>query len=283
MKKIKDAGLNNIFKKRKNNSHKGNYGKVFILAGSEGMLGAGILCSRAALKVGAGLVYLGVPKSARDIVNIATPEAIIFGIDSIKDIPDSILASSAIAIGPGLGSRRKMCKELLLYLKGNNYKNPVILDADGINAFVNDLDILKSLGLDLIITPHPGELARLLSKPVEEIQTNREKITRETALGINCTVVLKGCQTVIADKNGKVFLNTTGNPGMATAGSGDVLCGMIAGIAAQGHDAINSAIAGVFLHGLAGDLAAKKYGEYGMISSNILETIPEAIKHVNKC
>ncbi|MBI5698941.1 NAD(P)H-hydrate dehydratase [Candidatus Saganbacteria bacterium] len=256
--------------KRKPNTHKGDYGKVFVLAGSEGMLGAAILCSRGALRVGAGLVYLSVPGNLRDTANLAAPEVIISNFDPAY-------SADAVVIGPGLGARRRDARDLLFKLNLKKFKAPIILDADGLNAFLEDKESLKKLDLDLVLTPHPGELSRLLDRPITDIQKNREKSAVEAAKLFNCLVVLKGHRTVIADKSGKVKINQTGNPGMATAGVGDVLAGMIAGLAGQGIKTHDAAILGVYLHGLAGDLAAKEKGEYGMIASDLVEKIPAAI------
>ena len=262
---------------RKKNTHKGDYGKVFILAGSEGMLGAAILCSRGALRVGAGLVYLGVSDKLRDLTNLATPEVIIAGGDRAHDFKDFI-KTEAIAIGPGLGKRRGLAKDLLFELHKRKFSGPIVLDADGLNAFAGDLAGLKKLDLNLILTPHPGELARLLNRRIEDVQKDRERAALKTAKLLESIVILKGYRTVIAHPGGKIKVNRTGNPGMASAGVGDVLSGMIAGLAAQGLSSWEAALTGVYLHGLAGDLAAKKLGEYSLIASDIVDHIPEAIK-----
>ena len=266
---------------RKDGSHKGDYGKVFLLAGSEGMLGAGVLRSRGALRVGAGLVYLGVPLKARDAVNLVTPEVIVIGGEGAGDYLANALGANAVAIGPGLGARRDLARELLSKLSEEKYGAPVILDADGLNAFAGDLEALQKLKLKLIITPHPGEMARLWGRRIEEIQPERQKITQETAQLLQCVVVLKGHQTVVVEGGGASYINNTGNPGMASGGTGDVLTGMIAGLAAQGLASYNAAVAGVYLHGLAGDLAAKEKGAYGLIASDLVEKIPYAIQSNN--
>ncbi len=259
-----------LFPKRRADSHKGDYGKVYILAGSAGMLGAAALCSRGALRVGAGLVYLLIPDGCRDCLNLATPEVIV----PRDDRPAA--AAQAVAIGPGLGEFRGRAKGLLLKLQQNKFSGPVILDADGLNAF-SGLKELGKLKLNLVLTPHPGELARLLGLTSQAVQRDRKKVAAETARALNCVVVLKGHRTVVADGRGEVYINNTGNPGMATAGAGDVLTGMIAGLAAQGAAAFDAAAAGVYLHGLAGDLAAREVGEYGLIASDLVERIPKAI------
>jgi NAD(P)H-hydrate epimerase len=269
------------FPKRRPDSHKGDYGKVFLHAGSEGMLGAAILCSRGALRVGAGLVYLGVPSKAKGPINFSTPEVIVIGGDDSKDFHTSVIKSTAVAVGPGLGWRRNIGRNLLFHLSDQKFSAPVVLDADGLIAFINELSLLEKLNLNLILTPHPGELARLLGKTSEEIQKEREKVAGAVARLLNSIVVLKGYRTVVADKEGKVFINETGNPGMATAGVGDILTGMIAGLAAQGFSPWDAAVAGVYLHGLAGDLAAADKGEYGMIASDLVDKIPYAIQKIN--
>jgi NAD(P)H-hydrate epimerase len=266
-----------VLPKRKKDTHKGDYGKVFILAGSEGMLGAAILCSRGALRVGAGLVYLGVPNKLRDVANLATPEVIVTGGDRAQDLKD-FTKVEALAIGPGLGKRRSLAKDLLFALHKQKFSGPIVVDADGLNAFAGDLVSLQKLELNLILTPHPGELARLLKKRVEDIQKDREKTTVKTAKLLKSIVILKGYRTVIAHPSGKIQVNQTGNPGMASAGVGDVLCGMIAGLAAQGFSSWEAARIGVYLHGLAGDIATRKLGEYSLIASDIIDNIPEAIK-----
>ena len=269
--------LKKLFPKRRPATHKGDYGKVFILAGSEGMAGAAVLCSRGALRAGAGLAYLGVPSKIRDLANLATPEVIVAGGGRAKDFLTVAQNSNAIAVGPGLGSKRDLARDLLVRLSNLKYSSPVVLDADGLNAFVGKMTMLEKIQLKLILAPHPGEMAKLLGKTTKEVQTSREEIAGVFAKLLKCTVVLKGYRTVVANDSGKIYINMTGNPGMSTAGVGDVLTGMIAGLAAQGFSPWDAAVAGVYLHGLAGDLAAKEKGEYGMIASDLVEKIPYAI------
>jgi len=275
--KLTKGFIKKLLPDRKPETHKGDYGKVFILAGSEGMLGAAVLCSRGALRVGAGLVYLGIPLKARDQVNLATPEVIVAGGDRADDFSDFLLKSSAIAAGPGLGWRRTVGRELLFKLSDQKVTAPVIVDADGLMAFLNDITSLNKLNLNLILTPHPGEMARLLSTTSGQIQKNREKVASEAAKLYKCVLVLKGHRTVVANAEGEIYINETGNPGMATAGVGDILTGMIAGLAGQGLSPFEAAVAGVYLHGLAGDLAQEVKGEYGMIASDLIDQIPQAI------
>ncbi len=266
--KSKRLEFKRLFPPRRAETHKGDYGRVFILAGSPGMLGAAVLCSRGALRTGAGLVYLAAPGG--DCLNLATPEVIVAADDR------SAAAAQAVAVGPGLGERRGRARELLRRLQRERFTGPVVVDADGLNAFAALAD-LKPFALRLVLTPHPGELARLLGRTAAEIQRDRVKSATEAARSLGCVVVLKGHRTVVTDGRGAPYINNTGNPGMATAGAGDVLTGMIAGLAAQGLDPWHAAAAGVHLHGLAGDLAARAKGEYGLIASDLVEHIPAAI------
>lgn len=279
MLKIND--LKKIFPKRLPGTNKGDYGKAFVLAGSEGMIGAAILCGRAAIRSGAGLVFLDIPKKYETKINLSTPEIIIQGNGTVNRIAEAVQRMDALAIGPGLGERRKLVRPLLSRLSREKFTIPLILDADGINAFAGKGSQLSKLKLKMILTPHPGEMARLIGKSISEIQKRRQELALAVAKYFNCIVVLKGHGTVVADNQGKLFVNRTGNPGMATAGTGDVLTGMIVSFAAQGLSAWEAAVAGVYLHGKAGDLAAKEKGEYGMIASDIIEKIPYAIRKIN--
>jgi len=274
MLKNKRVEFKKFFPKRRPETHKGDYGRVYLLAGSPGMLGAAVLCSRGALKVGAGLVYLADPGSGRDCLNLATPEVIV----ARDDRP--ALAAQAVALGPGLGERRARAKGLLMKLSRGQFSGPVVVDADGLNAF-SGLPELQKLKLKLILTPHPGEMGRLLGLAGEAVQRDRARIAAETARALNCVVVLKGHRTIVAGPGRNSYINNTGNPGMATGGAGDILAGMIAGLAAQGLAPFDAAAAGVYLHGLAGDLAAQAIGEYGLVASDLVDRIPEAILRLN--
>lgn len=261
------------FPKRRPGTHKGDYGRVLIVAGSRGMTGAAVLASRGALRSGAGLVYLAVPKELVNFVDMMTAEVIALPFEEIKNIkPD------AVAIGPGLGKNLNLIDNLLHSLVIRRLS--LVIDADAINAIAKKPQVLRGAAAGMILTPHPGEMARLLGKTIEDIQKNREMIASAAAKSFGSIVVLKGHRTVVADKSGKIYVDRTGNPGMATAGVGDVLTGMIAGFAAQGFSPWDAAVAGVYLHGLAGDLAAKEKGEYGMIASDLVEKIPYAIRKV---
>jgi NAD(P)H-hydrate epimerase len=256
--------------KRKKESNKGDYGRILIIAGSAGMLGAAVLASRGALRVGAGLTYLAVPSELVNFANTLTPEVITLPFEKVETIKPDVLA-----VGPGLSTGEDKKQLILKLLTANGLQlTALILDADALNNIADNPDVLCASKSPLIITPHPGELSRLISKSVEKIQATRFESAKETARRFNCTVVLKGYQTVVADSAGKVQINYTGNPGMAKGGMGDVLTGMMAGMLGQGFTPFDA----VFLHGLAGDLAAKERGAYGMIASDLVEKIPDALR-----
>lgn len=258
--------------RRKLESHKGDYGRVLIITGSSGMTGAAVLASRGALRSGSGLTYLAVPKDLVNFVDSQTPEVITLPIDKYKTVKPNV-----IAIGPGLGTSAKVKKILRSLLLR---KISLVIDADAINIIAKKPNSLKKAKANIIITPHPGEMARLLKRKIKDIQKNREALALETAKKYNCIVVLKGNKTVIADPKGNSIINPTGNPGMASGGVGDVLTGMIASFIGQGLSLFDAAIAGVFLHGLAGDLAAEEKGQRGMVASDLVEKISNALQKV---
>ncbi len=278
--------IKRMLPKRDKASHKGTFGRVGIIAGSMGMTGAACLASMAALRTGSGLVYSIIPKSLEEVLSIKLTEAIIkpvedggtghFTMDSFRDIMAIIEDMDVIAIGPGIGvdeQRLELIKRILL-----EYKKPIILDADGINLISLDTTILSKRQGHTVITPHPGELSRLLGISIGDIQKRRLECSKFTSNKYNTITVLKGANTVVTDSGEKIYINSTGNPGMATAGSGDVLTGMITSFIGQGISPYEGAILGVYCHGLAGDLASRDKGEYGMIASDILDNIPYSIK-----
>jgi len=262
--------LKKLLPKRDPKAHKGSYGKVLIIAGSEGMSGAAILCSRGSIRSGAGLTYLAVPKNLVNLVDLATPEVITLPVERYRSVK-----ANAIAIGPGLGVSSKS-KNILLNLTQKYI--PLIIDADGINILAKNLTLLYKSKASVIITPHPGEMARLIKKTISYVQDNREKVAQEFAKEHECIVVLKGHKTIVAEPLGRKYINDTGNPGMASGGVGDVLTGMIAAFVAQGLALFDAAKLGVYIHGLAGDLAARDKGEYGLIASDLVERIPHALR-----
>jgi NAD(P)H-hydrate epimerase len=272
---ITKAYVNTFIKKRRRDIHKGDCGKVLVYAGSKGMAGAAVLCARAALRTGAGLVRVSVPEELFPILQIGVPEATCI---TRERLFEDLMQYSAIAIGPGLGDEIQngnLIKKILY-----TTDKPVVIDADGLNLLRDDLGAMKNAKAKLIITPHPGEAARLLSRKTSEINEDRLGFALELAAVTGAVTVLKGAGSVVATPEGKTYINTTGNPGMATGGSGDVLTGVIAALAGQGLDPEAAAVAGVYLHGLAGDLASEQMGEYGLIAQDIANKVAFAIKSI---
>ncbi|MBU0503509.1 MAG: NAD(P)H-hydrate dehydratase [Candidatus Omnitrophota bacterium] len=277
--------------RRKADTYKGDFGHIFVLAGSLKYSGAGVLCAEAALRSGAGLVTLGVPKGiAKAIIRIKAKEIMLlplpenkdntFALSGYPEICEFASGIDVLAVGPGI-DRNKTTQALIRKIVSKINK-PMVVDADGLNALVGHLNILQDACLPgrqvRVLTPHTGEMARLSGKNIGAVQKNRKEIAIKLSSDYNTTVVLKGRNTVVADQNGKFYLNKTGNPGMATAGSGDVLTGMIAAFLGQGLTAFQAAKFGVYLHGLAADMATRDKTQMAMIASDIITYIPAAIK-----
>jgi len=264
--------------KRARDAHKGSFGRLLIVAGSSGMTGAAILASRGAMRAGVGLTYLAVPKKMVEAVDLATPEVITLSFEQIKSVK-----ANSLVVGPGLGVTPKVQQLIFQLLTAHgSHLSTILLDADALNIIAKRIGLLKKAQAKakVIITPHPGEMARLIKKKIAYVQSNRRKVAKEFARSHNCVVVLKGHRTLVADPCGDVYENKTGNPGMATAGVGDVLSGMIGALSAQGISSFDAAMIGVYTHGLAGDLAAREKGEYGLIASDIVEKIPDALRKI---
>lgn len=272
---------------RRPDAHKGDFGHVFIIAGSPGLTGAAIMAGLSALRIGAGLVTLGIPEGLNNIFETRLTEAMTLPLPQTEEgtiavsartrILNFLKKADAVAIGPGLSQNREtaqLVRELM-----REVKIPIVIDADGINALSGHAEILKKAKGAVVFTPHPGEMARLINSSAAEINKDRIGIARRFAQQYNIITVLKGAGTIIAEPSGFIYINSTGNPGMASGGTGDVLTGMIAGLIAQRCSPPDAAIAGVFLHGLAGDLAAKDRGEAGLIAGDVIEKIPEAIEN----
>ena len=264
-------------------SHKGDYGHVLIVAGSRGKSGAAHLSGVGALRSGAGLVTVATSASCQDVVASMAPEYMTIGLRENADglDPDGVdplldLARDVIAIGPGLGQApgtRAFIRALV-----DRATMPLVVDADGLNAFSGEPDGLTGReGRDIIITPHPGEMARLVGMSTDEVQASRLEIARNFATSHHLYVVLKGHRTLIATPDGKVFINPTGNPGMSTGGTGDVLTGMIAAWLAHLLDAEAACKLAVYLHGMAGDLAEADEGEVSMTAGDLAGRIGDAI------
>ena len=276
-----------ILKKRDVTSHKGIFGHLSVIGGSLGKSGAVIMASLGACKTGAGLVSACIPKSINTVFESNILEAMSYPLEdkdgfiskeSAGDLLDFILDKTAVSFGMGLG-----VTEDTKYITDQvvSVDKPLIIDADGLNCLSGSIDLLKSRKKPTIITPHPKEFARLINRTTKDVIENRLELIRNFAQEYNTIVVLKMADTIIADTNGKIYINTSGNQGMAAGGSGDVLSGMIGSFLAQGYRAIDACRYGVFLHGLSADLAYNKGVSYeSMMPNDIIDNINEAIKSV---
>ena len=267
-------------------AHKGDRGRVLIIGGSTGFTGAVCMAADSALKSGAGLITAVVPCSLNHIFEIKLTEVMTlpledndgtFVVNSAKKALEFGLNCDCVAIGPGAGvnaGTKEIVSEFVL-----NYNKKLVLDADALNVLAQDTSILKKSKCDIIITPHAGEMSRLTGKTIEEIVGNKEKTATEFAKEFGVNVLLKGKDTVIT--NGKdVFINPTGNNGMAKGGSGDVLTGICASFAAQGPDCFNAGVLGAYIHGLAGDLAKELFTDYAMTPCDIIGCLGKAFKEI---
>lgn len=267
-----------IIKPRKKFSHKGSYGHALLIAGSYGMGGAAVLSSKAALRSGVGLLTVFTAKSLYSILQTSVPEAMVQSSETENSISGQVDIGryNAVAIGPGIGKSKEAA--LFLKLLIQQASKTLILDADAINMLSENPTWLSFLPKNSILTPHLVEFERLAGKNNNSFERNRRQL--EFSRKYHVIIVLKGAYTCITTPEGISYFNSTGNPGMATGGSGDVLTGMICGLLAQGYPPAHSAILGVFLHGLAGDLAAEKQGEISLIASDIIENIGNAINYI---
>ncbi len=295
MKLEKEDFLKYYNQERKPDTHKGDYGHVFIVAGSEGMTGAAMLCAESAIRTGAGLVYLFSPGKLLPIYETSCKEAvkIKIGDDNTACFEEKHIAQiiktikkagkqACAAVGPGLGNNpqiKRFVQGLMIELKNSDI--PVILDADGLNACADMFDKEENLPENLVITPHTKELSRFMGMTVEYINENRIDAALKTSRKIKAITVLKGNKTLVSPLNaadGKIYVNTTGNAGMATGGSGDVLTGIIAGlIASDGREnpIFEIVCCAVFIHGLCGDIAAEKYGQRAVKAGDLTEMLKE--------
>ncbi|MGM0471134.1 MAG: NAD(P)H-hydrate dehydratase [Bacillota bacterium] len=265
--------------------HKGTFGRVVVIAGSEGMTGAAKLSSLATLKSGAGLVTLGLPRSLNSILEEKLTEVMTkplpetrkscLSLNALSGIKKLSQPADVMAIGPGLSQGEEMT--YILHDILTEIQIPLIIDADGLNA-IQDLDLLRDREEATVLTPHPGELARLINRPIAEIEQNRVEIAQEVAVDLGVTVVLKGATTVVATADGQTYINSTGNSGLASAGSGDVLTGIITGLIGQGLDDWQAAVLGVYLHGLAADIKLESETVHTLIASDIIAGLPQAFK-----
>jgi len=269
-------------------SHKGDFGHALIMAGSVGKAGAAILAARGAVRAGAGLVTVATPESVAQTVELGSLESMTLPLaadphgglseESATTILDFASGKHVLAVGPGLGSSASTVQVIRRVVA--EVEIPVVLDADGLNAFAGAMELLKGSGCEKILTPHPGELARLLGVSTAEIQVDRVASARSAARLAGSVVVLKGFQTLVAEPDGAVFVNPTGNPGMASGGTGDVLTGIITGLLSQGLEPTMAARLGVFVHGSAGDRAMTDCGQIALTASDLLVFLPDAFRRL---
>lgn len=263
-----------LYKKRRKFEHKGNFGHAILIMGSRGKIGAALLSTLACLRSGCGLITVYTPSCGYGILQTSVPEAMV-----ITDNHDSYISSlpitdtyDAIGIGCGLGMEHKTQQVLIELLQ--NSKQPLVLDADALNIIAENPDLLNRIPKNSILTPHPKEFERLFGKTSNDFERN--SLQRQNAISLQCFILLKGAHSCIATPDGICYYNTTGNPGMATAGSGDVLTGIITGLLAQGYSSKDALCLGVFLHGAAGDIGVQELGEESLIARDIINYLPKA-------
>lgn len=275
--------MSRLIPMRLSSANKGSCGRVSIIAGSKGMTGAAALSALGALRSGAGLVTALTPSSEQPILAVKLTEAMtvplphengIISAAAADTVLENIKNADAAVFGPGLGKGRGILPLLERII--TEFTKTLIIDADGINALSSNIDILNRKKCSVILTPHPGEMSRLNGLSISEIQSARIKTAEDFADRFDVTVALKGEGTVVAARGGKTAVNPSGNCGMATGGTGDVLSGVVAALAAQGCTPYNSAVLGVYLHGLAGDIAAAENGVHGLIASDLCGALPAA-------
>ncbi len=280
--------VSQLLPRRKPDGHKGDFGKVFLLAGSTGLTGAAALAAKSALRCGCGLAKVGCPRSVLPIIASLVAEATsqplpdvakkgALALRGLGEIRLLVAEHDAVIVGPGLGRHHETQELVRRFVV--NLEKPAIIDADGLNALAGHTGMLTASRTLRVLTPHPGEFKRLIgTAPPPETQIHtRIAAAVDAAKQLHCIMVLKGSPTLVAEPDGKCFLNPTGNNGMASGGSGDVLSGAIGSFLAQGMSPLNAAISGVFIHGLAGDLAAADLTERGMIAGDIMDYLPEAL------
>jgi len=278
---LDEAAVRHLFAPRPRDSNKGTFGHLLVCAGSPGKAGAASLCVGAALRSGAGLVTLASRPAVAERLWTAHPEAMAIpltwtgplGSPDIAPLAAALAGKSAFAAGPGIPRGPDTAAALAELLSG--FAGPSVLDADALNAFAENLPLLRRAKGPLVLTPHPGEMARLCGKPIAEVQRDRIGVAKAFAAEHGVTLVLKGARTVVAAADGSAWIVPTGNPGLAHGGTGDVLCGLIGGLLAQGMPPAEAARAGAYVHGLAGDFAVRHSGERGLVAADVIVGLAE--------
>jgi NAD(P)H-hydrate epimerase len=278
-----------LVRQRRRAAHKGDFGHLVVLAGARGKSGAALLCGGAALRVGTGLVTLAGPSSLNAVFSSVLIEAMTMPFPERPDgslaldeaaVTQALQGKTAVAFGPGVGVSSDTIGLTRWLLAHSDY--PLVIDADGLNCLATDVTALQHARGPVVLTPHPGEMARLLGKSNAEVQTQRLEIARTFAQQHRCCLVLKGANTIIAAPDGRAWVNTSGNPGMASGGMGDVLTGMISGLLAQGYPVEEACQLAVFLHGYVGDRAAEEKGEAGILARDLIERLPGGLRALHQ-
>jgi hydroxyethylthiazole kinase-like uncharacterized protein yjeF len=286
---LEESVLKDVIQQRDPNTHKGRTGHLLVIAGSPGKSGAAAMTAMAAMRSGAGLVTLGVPKSLQPVLESQVTEVMTYALPETTDhmldasgveaLQELLMGKSCLAIGPGIGTGEET-KQLLFRLLGK-INMPVVIDADGLNILSEKPEILRSLKMPVILTPHPGEMGRLCGVSPAVVQLDRIGQARDLAISYGVHVVLKGARTVMAHPDGRVHVNLTGNPGMASGGMGDVLTGAIAGFVTQGYAPEDAVHLGVYLHGAAADHQSIHYGPFGYLATDVMNQLPHQIQKLS--
>lgn len=276
---LDDTIIHSVYKPRNAFAHKGHFGHALLVAGSYGKMGAAVLSAKACLRSGVGLLSCHIPACGYDILQTTVPEAMVstdFNSSFITKVEEELTRYETIGIGPGIGTAsetRMMLRELF-----DVYRHPVVLDADALNCMALQKDLLKLVPAGSVLTPHPKEFERLFGPSANDF--DRVFLALQKAKELNCLIIVKGHHSFIATSDGRGFFNSTGNAGMATAGSGDVLTGILTGLLAQGYSSVEAAILGVYLHGLAGDMAARSSSMESMLAGDIVEHLGKAFRFI---
>jgi len=284
------ATCKKMLKTRSGDTHKGTYGHTCVIAGSTGKTGAASLCAHSAVRSGSGLVTIGAPNSVIKSIEEKIVEPMSEGLSdngkgylnmgSLDDAVRILKTKTSLAIGPGIYTNKETERFLIELLK--KVKVPVVADADAINIIAKNKNILKKLKVPVILTPHPGEMARLSGTNTKEVQENRIHFASDFASKYKCFIVLKGARSVVATPDGQLFINPTGNPGMSTGGMGDVLAGVIAGLLSQKYSPHDACILGTFSHGLSGDMVTENIGRSGITATDVANGFPAALNEINQ-
>ncbi len=282
--------VDHILEPRYQDTHKGTYGHLFIVAGSPGKSGAATLSALGAQRTGTGLVTVGIPESLNPIMEQKTTEAMTeplpetalqtFGEESVERVLEIIKdRKTAVAIGPGISTTNETRQFLYEIIRSSEV--PILVDADGLTLIGDNPKILNEAKAPVVLTPHPGEMARLAQISTDDVQADRIAVSLDFSSTYNVYLVLKGARSIISTPSGEIFINSTGNAGMASGGMGDVLTGIIGGLLAQRLDPADACKLGVFIHGLSGDIIAEEIGEVGIIASDVANTLPKAFKKLS--